>query len=82
MWPHCPLEKATVLAERALAAVTKQAIPHAGSAIEDVVTLSGGIAMVTPTLTMERVSLLELADKQLYKAKKKGRARVFGKRMG
>jgi len=82
LWPHCPLEKAIVLAERALAAVVKQAIPHAGSSIEDVVTLSGGIAMVTPSLTMERVSLLELADKQLYKAKNKGRARVFGKRMG
>lgn len=79
VWPHCPLEKALVLAERALKAVTKLAIPHAGSAIKEVVTLSGGVATITPNLRVERISLLELADSQLYQAKQEGRARILGK---
>lgn len=78
VWPHCPEQKAMTLADRALRAVSKLAIPHAGSSIQSIVTLSGGVATVTPSLPMERMSLLELADTQLYAAKQQGRARVLG----
>ena len=79
VWPHCPMQKAIVLAERALTSVTKLAIPHVGSTVKDVVSISGGVATIVPTMQMDRIALLELADSQLYEAKQQGRAQVFGK---
>ncbi|MCY7294260.1 diguanylate cyclase [Alteromonas sp. a30] len=73
VWPHCPPQKAYSLGERARQAIERLNIKHEDSDVSDILTISGGIASVTPTPEMERVALIELADKMLYKAKKSGR---------
>ncbi|WBM70302.1 membrane-associated sensor domain-containing protein [Buttiauxella sp. WJP83] len=49
-------------------------IPHEGSAISSVLTVSQGIAQWSEGVTLE--GLVEQADKQLYQAKQNGRNRV------
>jgi PleD family two-component response regulator len=40
------------------------------------VTLSYGVASVTPTLQLSPLNLIEAADAQLYRAKQQGRDRI------
>ena len=78
VWPHCPLRKAKELADRARRAVEKLRIPHKNSEVSPVVTLSGGIATISPTPNCEKKSLIETADKLLYQAKEAGRNQAKG----
>lgn len=51
-------------------------IPHDDSEVADIVTVSMGVAQMTPTLDDTSDELLKRADRALYRAKKEGRGRI------
>ena len=55
-------------------------IEHSASDVDRVVTISLGVATVTPVGDLKFQALIEAADKQLYKAKRTGRGRVCSER--
>ena len=67
---------AAEVAQRMHAQLRALALPHGGSAVGTCVTVSIGIACGYPANGEEAASLLELADRQLYRAKAEGRART------
>lgn len=67
---------AVAVAQRVLQGVRMLGIPHAVSRASDVVTVSIGMAHVTPSPERSVDGLLQLADQGLYVAKDGGRNRV------
>lgn len=53
-------------------------IPHAQSKIADYVTVSIGVASLTPQENEKALDLIEMADKALYEAKGNGRNQIAG----
>ena len=70
------LDGALQVAQRMKLAVRDLAIGHPASAVAEVLTISAGVAVRTPTSRGDAAALLALADAQLYRAKAEGRARV------
>lgn len=74
--PEVSRKEAMHAAERVRAVVETLKLPHGQSDISPVVTISvGGITML-PSLDTSTETMLELADKQLYLAKRSGRNRT------
>ena len=63
-------------AERLRGHIESLALPHADSPSGDVVTISVGLAAMTPNDVDEETELIQLADEALYRAKDRGRNRV------
>ncbi len=63
-------------AERMRRAVEELGIEHRESASGNVVTISVGVAVVSPTAGRNALGALQLADEALYRAKSKGRNRI------
>jgi diguanylate cyclase (GGDEF)-like protein len=74
--PHTDLIGARVLGERIREAVMALEIPHAGSSVAPVVTVSIGVAASDAATDEEPEELLREADRRLYEAKTLGRNRV------
>jgi diguanylate cyclase (GGDEF)-like protein len=74
--PNTALSGAVEIAERMRERVRTLGIEHSASDVDRVVTISLGVATLTPTRDLEFQALIEAADKQLYEAKNAGRARV------
>lgn len=70
------LDDAMNSAEVARQAIEKKVIPHAASPIAPVVTISIGVATMSPSSDSAPEQLLAAADKALYAAKHAGRNRV------
>ena len=70
-----PAECATQ-GERLRAAVEQQSIPHEGSTVGPVVSISVGGATLRPQRDLSTTKLVEMADAALYRAKAAGRNRV------
>jgi diguanylate cyclase (GGDEF)-like protein len=74
--PGASLAAAETFAERIRASIAAMAIPHEGIGPGARVSISLGVASVSPDATSTPASLLEAADRCLYAAKRAGRNRV------
>lgn len=73
--PECDLEHARILAETLRRRIAALDLDHPGSPAR-VVTISAGVAAVTPERGAAAETLVRLADEALYAAKRGGRNRV------
>jgi two-component system, cell cycle response regulator len=80
--PEQSLENATKAAERLREAVEEAALPHEGNSPPGVVTLSVGIADLSPGENKTIDALLREADDALYRAKALGKNRVAARGPG
>ncbi len=76
MLPDTTLKGASLIAEDIRAKVESLKIIHDKSKVAKVVTLSFGVATITPNHNSNYDILISEADKALYKAKKEGKNRV------
>lgn len=79
--PNTVLFGAVEIAERMQECVRTLGIEHSASDVDRVLTISLGVATMTPTGELGFEALIEAADKQLYEAKNAGRARVCSSAM-
>ena len=79
--PETGYDDALALAHELERKVRAQGLPHEGSSVDTVVTISAGLATRTSNTYTEVGSLIALADKLLYQAKHTGRGRVCGGRL-
>ncbi len=71
--PHTDGAGAEKMAQSILEAIRNQQIPHESSFVLPIVTVSIGIATAVPKPGQDPASLVEQADKALYRAKAEGR---------
>jgi len=77
-----PSDYSRSLPEQIRLDVLELAIPHAGSRVADVVTVSVGVAVVEPNSARSLAGAIQVADEALYQAKQEGRNRVVFKLAG
>ena len=75
--PKTDAKNAAAVAETMRAKIAATRISHDGSQIPERVTISLGVAAMTPTQDTEAFALITFADQALYKAKREGRNRVI-----
>jgi diguanylate cyclase (GGDEF)-like protein len=71
--PNTDLKGAFVVSEQIRIAITNLELAHQNSDINDIVTVSLGVASMLPSLHQERSVLIKQADIALYRAKQQGR---------
>ncbi len=76
--PATPADGAWLLMETLRRNIERLAIPHPGSTVADVVSISVGVAGCQPLPQQQAASLLQKADQRLYHAKRSGRNCVVG----
>jgi len=74
--PKTKLSGASAMAQRMQTRVSELRVEHLGSNVDQIVTISLGVAAMVPTPSVTPELLLKAADQQLYEAKRTGRARV------
>jgi len=74
--PGTDQEGAVLIAEMMRASLDALAIPHQGSEVAPVVTLSAGVAAHSPELGSDPSALVEQASQALFRARQEGRNRV------
>ncbi|MEM0980908.1 MAG: diguanylate cyclase [Cyanobacteria bacterium P01_H01_bin.58] len=74
--PNTGLVGAETVAEKMRILIRQQKIPHRGSNVDRLVTLSLGVASMRPHPLKSSDELVEAADRALYQAKEAGRDRV------
>jgi diguanylate cyclase (GGDEF)-like protein len=74
--PSTPLAGGMLIAQQMCDAVADLSIPHAGSSVSNVLTVSLGLACAVPAHGVAPEKLTALADAMLYSAKQKGRNQV------
>ncbi len=74
--PRATLQQAELVGTRIRQAVLGLALPHPRSAVNPCVTVSVGVAALTPSRTESPTVLISRADQALYAAKQQGRDRV------
>ncbi|MBN1777566.1 MAG: diguanylate cyclase [Clostridiales bacterium] len=71
--PNTDADNAFIIAEKMRQNVMSLKIPHAFSDVEEIVTISAGVATKFPAKNVSSAGLVEEADKALYKSKESGR---------
>ena len=74
--PDTSAEAARAIAERCRQAVADAAIAHAASPIAPLLTVSVGIGTLVPTSEDNPLAFIDAVDRQLYRAKQRGRNRL------
>lgn len=74
--PDVDARRAALYAERLRRRIWRLAIPYGTSSSADRVTISGGVATITPRMKASAEQLLRSADKALYRAKCLGRNQI------
>lgn len=74
--PEQSAEEALELAERFLSALEVYSIPHKGSKVSPIITVSIGLATVSASESDNSATLVSQADQALYAAKRTGKNRV------
>lgn len=74
--PETDLIGASIVANHIQTAITALQIPHTDSIVSPFVTVSIGVATITPDLHSKPEDLIFITDKALYQAKQKGRNRI------
>ena len=74
--PETSYEDALLIAHELERKVRELALPHASSSVDNVITISAGLATRSGNADGDVNSLIGLADSLLYKAKRTGRGRV------
>lgn len=74
--PETDAAAARLVAERCRSVVAGLAIPHGGSAIGQILTVSLGVGTIVPDHSREPKSFIDEVDRLLYRAKQEGRDRV------
>ena len=77
--PKANIDSAIEIAEKCRRLVQDLAIPHEKSSTGNVLTISVGVASITPVPDSDPASLFAVADRMLYQAKECGRNRVVFK---
>ena len=66
------------VAERCRQAIFKEQIPHAASAVGQLLTVSLGLGTIIPTANDTLIPFIDAVDRRLYRAKQGGRDRSVG----
>lgn len=74
--PGADEKGAAMVGENVRLGVEKLGIRHEGSLINKYVTVSVGVAVITPDLNATSSSIITMADQALYQAKREGRNRI------
>ncbi|MGR6838557.1 GGDEF domain-containing protein [Aliivibrio wodanis] len=75
--PNCDIDSAVTYAENLRLNVSKCCIPHVYSQCNDHITVSLGVSTTIPNIEKKLITFIDIADNQLYRAKKSGRDRVM-----
>ena len=76
MLPNTDLADAVKIAECMQDAVRALKLEHLDSAVDQILTVSLGVATIVPSAEATSKTVVAEADRQLYEAKQAGRARV------
>jgi diguanylate cyclase (GGDEF)-like protein/PAS domain S-box-containing protein len=71
--PETDEKSAKLVAERCRSLIFKEQIPHEKSQVSQILTVSLGVGTIIPSHSGKPIEFIEEVDKQLYKAKQKGR---------
>lgn len=71
--PNTDIKGAERVAQKIMAEVQTQQIPHSFSGTISFVTISLGVATIVPDHRISPIALLDIADKLLYQSKERGR---------
>ncbi len=74
--PNTPTQGALKVAEDIQFAIAHLKITHQGSLVNQFVTISIGVAVITPLADVSSIHLVTAADRALYRAKAEGRDRI------
>ncbi|MBM0743276.1 diguanylate cyclase [Phormidium sp. CLA17] len=74
--PNTPTQGALKVANEIQCAIADLKIAHQGSLVNSFVTISIGVAVVTPLADVSSIHLVTAADRALYRAKASGRDRI------
>lgn len=75
--PETPIEGARAVAEKMMSNVAKLKLKHEGSTVSDIVTISLGVACITPEENSSAEEFVSKADEALYEAKESGRNKAI-----
>ncbi|MBS7326936.1 MAG: GGDEF domain-containing protein [Thiopseudomonas sp.] len=73
--PDCDAASARIKAQEIFQAIADLAVPHKGSLVSEQLTISVGLASLTPDI-LDSDQLMRIADHNLYQAKRNGRNRT------